>query len=251
MTHMNESDPADKVVILGRHLRLSARDAEAGLSAVRGIPVTAARARLRLGPGRTCEPLARVLDRAIAEYEHAGRPVSSWVVLDGTIRAEEDILRVRRNGYGPADWIRSPVCTVRMVLGPAHALGTPTDAELPNQLVGPTTAAEQPALNALASHDEVQEALAQVIDPDLGISIVDLGFVRAVHVEARTAVITMTLTSAACPLSATIERQISRVLGDLSCIDHVRTTWQWIPAWVPDDATERGREQLLALGFRV
>ena len=54
----------------------------------------------------------------------------------------------------------------------------------------------------------VREALLDVIDPDLGVNIVDLGFVRHVEVRDGTAVITMTLTSAACPLTSIMEDQI-------------------------------------------
>lgn len=249
MTYDSNTTTVDKVIVEERHLRLSRQDAEAGLSAIRGRPATEARARLRLGPGLTCEPLARVLDRAIVENEKTGRPIGSWVVLEGTIQAEDDVLRVRRNGYGPPDWIRSAVCTVRLILGPTHI---PTDTAPPSaEVVGPAAMAEHPLLSTTSIQDDVQGALAHVIDPDLGISIVDLGFVRAIHIEKRTAVITMTLTSATCPLSAIIEKQISRVLGDLACIDDARTNWQWVPAWVPGDATESGRQQLLALGFHL
>ena len=67
--------------------------------------------------------------------------------------------------------------------------------------------------------DAVREALAEVIDPDLGVNIVDLGFVRGVEIGDRTAVITMTLTSAACPLSQIMEDQIRTGLAPLGGID--------------------------------
>jgi metal-sulfur cluster biosynthetic enzyme len=81
------------------------------------------------------------------------------------------------------------------------------------------------------------------------VNIVDLGFVRAVEVRDRTAVITMTLTSAACPLSQIMEGQIRSELGSLGDIDDFRVDWQWIPAWRPADITDGGREQLRAIGF--
>ena len=95
----------------------------------------------------------------------------------------------------------------------------------------------------------VREALFDVIDPDLGVNIVDLGFVRAVAVEGRTAVIVMTLTSAACPVSGVMEDQIRAGLALLGGIEEVRIDWQWIPAWQPADMTDSGREQLRAIGF--
>ena len=82
-------------------------------------------------------------------------------------------------------------------------------------------------------------------------NIVDLGFVRAVTVQGQTAVITMTLTSAACPVSGVMEDQIRAGLAPLGGIDEVRIDWQWIPAWQPADMTDSGREQLRAIGFTI
>lgn len=82
-------------------------------------------------------------------------------------------------------------------------------------------------------------------------NIVDLGFVRAVAVQGRTAVITMTLTSAACPLTGVLVNQIRTELAPLGCVDDFRVDWQWIPAWQPADITADGREQLRAIGFAI
>ena len=79
----------------------------------------------------------------------------------------------------------------------------------------------------------MRDALAEVIDPDLGVNIVDLGFVRDVALDGRTAVITMTLTSAACPLTGVLEDQIRAGLVPLGCVDDFRVDWQWIPAGGP------------------
>jgi metal-sulfur cluster biosynthetic enzyme len=100
-----------------------------------------------------------------------------------------------------------------------------------------------------AGQAAVHAALSGVIDPDLGVNIVDLGFVRAVAIEGRTAVITMTLTSAACPLTHVMESQIRTGLAALDCVEGFRVDWQWIPAWRPADITDSGREQLSAIGF--
>jgi metal-sulfur cluster biosynthetic enzyme len=83
------------------------------------------------------------------------------------------------------------------------------------------------------------------------VNIVDLGFVRAVAIEERTAVITMTLTSAACPLTRIMEDQIRVQLTPVDSIDDFRIDWQWVPAWRPADLTDSGREQLRAVGFTV
>jgi metal-sulfur cluster biosynthetic enzyme/ribosomal protein L22 len=235
-------------------LRVTETDALAALAAITGQPVIPARARLRFGPGRTCEPLARLLDRAIVQAEAAGLRPDLLIVADGSVQAAEDIVRVRRKAHGVADWIHSPTCRVRIVLHPAglHATSHPPAPPAPVTVPAPEppstpTAPPVPAAAARA----IQDALSGVIDPDLGVNIVDLGFVRAVTMQERTAVITMTLTSAACPLTGVLENQIQTELALLADIDGFRVEWQWIPAWRPADMTESGREQLRAIGFTM
>jgi metal-sulfur cluster biosynthetic enzyme/ribosomal protein L22 len=230
-------------------LRVAERDGRAALRAVAGQPVIPARARLRFGPGRTCEPVARLLDRAIVQAEAAGLDPRLLVVADGRADAGEDIVRVRRKAHGVADWIHSPTCRVRITLRPAGLHATARPAEGPEPAAAPV--APVPAAEPSAEAEAVREALAEVIDPDLGVNIVDLGFVRAVAVEGRTAVITMTLTSAACPLTGVLEDQIRAGLGPLGGVDDFRVDWQWIPAWRPADITADGREQLRAIGFTI
>lgn len=97
---------------------------------------------------------------------------------------------------------------------------------------------------------EVIEALKDVIDPELGINIVDLGLVYGVNIaKDNSIVLDMTLTSAACPLTDVIERQAEMVLGPYST--DVRVNWVWLPAWGPDCITDDGRAQLRAIGFNV
>ena len=97
---------------------------------------------------------------------------------------------------------------------------------------------------------DVEEALHDVIDPELGINVVDLGLIYGVVIDqTNTAVIDMTLTSAACPLTDVIEDQTNSALGPL--VEDVRINWVWMPPWGPDKITDDGREQLRALGFRV
>jgi len=236
-------------------LRIAERDARTALRAIVGQPVISARARLRFGPGRTCEPLARLLDRAIVQAEGAGLDPALLIVADGSARAAEDIVRVRRKAYGAADWIHSPTCRVRIVLRPAGLYATagadrpaPEPAEPPAPATWPAGLPAEPADERAAA---VRAALSEVIDPDLGVNIVDLGFVRAVAVQGQTAVITMTLTSAACPLTSVMESQIRAGLTALGGIEDFRVDWQWVPAWRPADITDSGRQQLRAIGFNL
>jgi metal-sulfur cluster biosynthetic enzyme/ribosomal protein L22 len=234
-------------------LRVTEGDARAALRAVTGQPVIPARARLRFGPGRTCEAVARLLDRAIVRAEAAGLDPRLLVVADGSAQAGEDIVRVRRKAHGVADWIHSPTCHVHIVLRPAglHATALAAGASPPASAEPAAPAPPREPAEPSGQAAVVRDALAEVIDPDLGVNIVDLGFVRGVAVEGRTAVITMTLTSAACPLTGVLEDQIRAGLAPLGCVDDFRVNWQWIPAWRPADITESGREQLRAIGFTV
>jgi metal-sulfur cluster biosynthetic enzyme len=98
--------------------------------------------------------------------------------------------------------------------------------------------------------DDVWEAMKDVVDPELGINVVDLGLVYDVHVEeGNVATLDMTLTSAACPLTDVIEDQTRAALDGL--VDNFTINWVWMPPWGPDKITDDGREMLRALGFNV
>jgi metal-sulfur cluster biosynthetic enzyme len=98
--------------------------------------------------------------------------------------------------------------------------------------------------------DEVTEAMKDVVDPELGINVVDLGLVYDVHMDdEKNVVLDMTLTSAACPLTDVITDQTNSALDGL--VNDVSINWVWMPPWGPDKITDDGREQLRALGFNV
>ncbi|MGY1805308.1 metal-sulfur cluster assembly factor [Blastococcus sp. SYSU D00922] len=125
----------------------------------------------------------------------------------------------------------------------------------------PTTTDETPAeLPAYKSAliEDVEEAMRDVVDPELGVNVVDLGLVYGLDVAeegaSQVAIIDMTLTSAACPLTDVIEDQARQALTGgpgPGLVDDIRINWVWMPPWGPDKITDDGREQLRALGFRV
>ncbi len=103
---------------------------------------------------------------------------------------------------------------------------------------------------AVTDVDDVIEALKDVVDPELGINVVDLGLVYDVAVDdTNIATIDMTLTSAACPLTDVIEDQTRAALDGV--VSDYRVNWVWMPPWGPDKITDDGREMLRALGFNV
>ena len=91
--------------------------------------------------------------------------------------------------------------------------------------------------------------MKDVIDPELGINVIDLGLVYDMRLEDDVATLDMTLTSAACPLQDVIEDQTKQVLTDL--VKDVKINWVWMPPWGPARITDDGREQLRSIGFTV
>ena len=175
-------------------LRLEAANGRRALEVVLGLPAAEAVVKLRFGRP-SCEPLARLIEKALVQAEQAGE----LIVTGGAIETAEDIVRVRRKAHGKADWIASPTSWVRIELRPAGLVAS--------------------------SPDFLPEAPTALESPDV-------------------TVITMTLTSPACPLAAQIEKQIRRRLRG-----RVRIEWVWSPAWRPSDISAGGRWELSAIGF--
>ena len=99
-----------------------------------------------------------------------------------------------------------------------------------------------------ATAADVREALHQVIDPELGIDVIDLGLVYGIEIDSLgRAIITMTLTTPACPLTDLIEDECAATLAGL--VEEFRIDWTWQPRWTMDMITPEGRDQLAALGF--
>ncbi|CAB4638071.1 unannotated protein [freshwater metagenome] len=99
-------------------------------------------------------------------------------------------------------------------------------------------------------YDEVIEALKDVIDPEIGVNIVDLGLIYGLNkAEDDSLLINMTLTSAGCPLTDVLEEQTAEALDGV--VDAFRINWVWMPPWGPEKITEDGREQMRAIGFSI
>jgi len=152
--------------------------------------------------------------------------------------------------------------TIEEIASDAADTAAPDDATSPVSETGEGVA---PAVESVppgervavtkASIADVEEAMKDVVDPELGINVVDLGLVYGSFVDDDNVVtLDMTLTSAACPLTDVIEDQTRQALttgpgGGL--VNDFRINWVWLPPWGPDKITDDGREQLRALGFNV
>ena len=104
---------------------------------------------------------------------------------------------------------------------------------------------------APALFDQVEEALKEVIDPELGINIVDLGLIYDLSWddENNALIISMTLTSAGCPLTDVIEEETASALDNV--VEQFRINWVWMPPWGPEKITDDGRDMMRALGFSI
>ena len=99
-------------------------------------------------------------------------------------------------------------------------------------------------------YDQVLEALKEVIDPEIGVNIVDLGLIYGLQQsEDGSLLINMTLTSAGCPLTDVLEEQTGMALDGV--VQAFRINWVWMPPWGPEKITEDGKEQMRSIGFSI
>lgn len=99
--------------------------------------------------------------------------------------------------------------------------------------------------NLLLTGELVYAALKEVIDPELGINVVDLGLVYDVDIEDGQVVVVMTLTTPACPLHASFKDEIEATLWrTLPGLQAVTVELVWTPPWAPDMLSPEGRAEL-------
>jgi metal-sulfur cluster biosynthetic enzyme len=108
-----------------------------------------------------------------------------------------------------------------------------------------------PSALAPTLFDAVEEALKDVMDPELGVNVVDLGLIYDLSWddENDALIISMTLTSAGCPLTDVLEEQTAQALDGV--VDQFRINWVWMPPWGPEKITDDGRDMMRALGFSM
>jgi len=103
---------------------------------------------------------------------------------------------------------------------------------------------------ARATKGDLVEALLDVIDPELGVDVINLGLVYDIEITKRNkAILHMTLTSMGCPFAAQLEQSVMEVVGALPGIKKVKVDWTFDPPWTSSRITEEGRDQLMALGY--
>lgn len=101
-------------------------------------------------------------------------------------------------------------------------------------------------LIGMATADEVEEALTNVIDPELGLDFVELGLIYGIEVEAEHVTVTYTLTSPGCPIGPQVAEQIQEFAGELDGVESVEATLTFTPPWTPERMSEDAK---FALGY--
>lgn len=95
------------------------------------------------------------------------------------------------------------------------------------------------------SASDVERALRQVIDPEMGISVVDLGLIYAITVgQGRQVDITMTLTTPDCPMGKMLPEACKRMVSNLTGAEPVNVHMAWDPVWTPERVSAAGRVHL-------
>jgi metal-sulfur cluster biosynthetic enzyme len=102
------------------------------------------------------------------------------------------------------------------------------------------------ATEAMATEEQVYEALEEVIDPELGLDFVSLGLVYDVEIEDGEVFVTFSLTTPACPIGPQVSEQIREFVGELDGVDKVHPKMVFDPPWSPEMMTEDAK---FALGY--
>lgn len=107
--------------------------------------------------------------------------------------------------------------------------------------------------DGMPTEDAIREALKAVMDPEIGINVVDLGLVYEVHKDpaAGHVRLDMTLTSMGCPLTELIHQQVTLILTRLPAIEDVDVNFVWSPPWSTEMISDEAKEELRAMGFNV
>ena len=94
--------------------------------------------------------------------------------------------------------------------------------------------------------EDVQEALANVIDPELGLDFVELGLIYGIEIEGGDVRVTFTLTAPGCPIGPEVSSQIEEFVSEIEGVESVSSTMVFTPQWTPERMSEDAK---FALGF--
>ena len=96
----------------------------------------------------------------------------------------------------------------------------------------------------MITEENVFESLKEIIDPEIGINIVDMGLIYGVDIQDSTVDVTMTLTSPGCPAGGQIVGGAQHVAQQLEGVNEVNVNVVWEPRWTPDMMSEDAKDEL-------
>jgi metal-sulfur cluster biosynthetic enzyme len=94
--------------------------------------------------------------------------------------------------------------------------------------------------------EDVQEALTNVIDPELGLDFVELGLIYGIEIDGGRVDVTFTLTAPGCPIGPEVSSQIEEFVSEIEGVESVSSTMVFTPPWTPERMSEDAK---FALGF--
>ena len=94
--------------------------------------------------------------------------------------------------------------------------------------------------------EDVEDALTNVIDPELGLDFVELGLIYGVEIDGGNIHVTFTLTTPACPIGPQVSEQIEEFVSELDGVDDVTSSMIFTPPWSPEKMSEDAK---FALGY--
>ncbi len=94
--------------------------------------------------------------------------------------------------------------------------------------------------------DDVEDALTNVIDPELGLDFVELGLIYGIEVDEGKVAVSFTLTTPACPIGPQVTEQIEEFVGELDGVTDVESSMTFTPPWTPERMSEDAK---FALGY--
>jgi metal-sulfur cluster biosynthetic enzyme len=98
----------------------------------------------------------------------------------------------------------------------------------------------------MPSVEDVEAALTNVIDPELGLDFVELGLIYGIEVSGGDVHVTFSLTSPGCPIGPQVSEQIEEFVSELDGVTSVESTMTFAPSWTPDRMSEDAK---FALGY--
>jgi metal-sulfur cluster biosynthetic enzyme len=94
--------------------------------------------------------------------------------------------------------------------------------------------------------EDVQDALTNVIDPELGLDFVELGLIYEIEIDEGRVHVTFSLTAPGCPIGPEVAEQIDEFVSELDGVESVSSTMVFTPPWTPDRMSDDAK---FALGY--